>query len=96
MAARNEGPCGLQRRADRGSEPHRHRRAGAVQRFYGHSFIADHTGELVQSFGEAAEGVIVHTLTWPKSNATAPNGAFSATAARTYTQGTLSERQGVN
>jgi len=36
--------------------------AGAVQRFYGHSFIADHTGEMVQSFGAEAEGVLVHTF----------------------------------
>jgi N-carbamoylputrescine amidase len=35
---------------------------GAEQRFYGHSFIADHTGELVESFGEGEEGVLVHTF----------------------------------
>jgi N-carbamoylputrescine amidase len=35
---------------------------GAVQRFYGHSFIADHSGELVQSFGAAEEGVLVHAF----------------------------------
>ncbi len=33
---------------------------GATQKFYGHSFIADHTGELVASFGEREEGVLVH------------------------------------
>jgi N-carbamoylputrescine amidase len=32
---------------------------GATQKFYGHSFIADHTGELVASFGETEEGVLV-------------------------------------
>ena len=32
---------------------------GATQRYYGHSFIADHTGELVASFGERDEGVLV-------------------------------------
>jgi N-carbamoylputrescine amidase len=32
------------------------------QKFYGHSFIADHRGELVESFGEADEGVLVHTF----------------------------------
>ncbi len=36
--------------------------AGAKQRFYGHSFIADHTGELVESFGDKDEGVLVHTF----------------------------------
>lgn len=36
--------------------------AGAKQRFYGHSFIADHTGELVESFGVKDEGVLVHTF----------------------------------
>lgn len=36
--------------------------AGAKQRFYGHSFIADHTGELVKSFGDKDEGVLVHTF----------------------------------
>ena len=35
---------------------------GAAQRFYGHSFIADHTGALVESFGERDEGVLVHTF----------------------------------
>jgi N-carbamoylputrescine amidase len=33
--------------------------AGAVQRYYGHSFIADHTGELVEGFGDHEEGVLV-------------------------------------
>lgn len=36
--------------------------AGEKQRFYGHSFIADHTGELVESFGDKDEGVLVHTF----------------------------------
>ena len=35
---------------------------GATQRFYGHSFIADHRGNLVKSFGETDEGVLVHTF----------------------------------
>ncbi len=35
---------------------------GFKQRFYGHSFIADHRGELVASFGETEEGVLVHTF----------------------------------
>lgn len=35
---------------------------GAAQRFYGHSFIADHRGELVESFGLADDGVLVHTF----------------------------------
>jgi N-carbamoylputrescine amidase len=35
---------------------------GTQQRFYGHSFIADHTGELAESFGESDEGVLVHTF----------------------------------
>jgi N-carbamoylputrescine amidase len=32
---------------------------GATQKFYGHSFIADHMGELVESFGETEEGPLV-------------------------------------
>ncbi len=35
---------------------------GATQRFYGHSFIADHQGEILQSLGEDAEGVLVHAF----------------------------------
>jgi N-carbamoylputrescine amidase len=35
---------------------------GAKQRFYGHSFIADHTGELVEKFSATDEGVLVHTF----------------------------------
>ena len=35
---------------------------GTEQRFYGHSFIADHTGELVCEFGATDEGVLVHTF----------------------------------
>ena len=35
---------------------------GVTQRFYGHSFIADHRGELVQSFGAADEGVLIATF----------------------------------
>ena len=34
----------------------------AAQKYYGHSFIADHTGELVASFGDAEEGVLVHAF----------------------------------
>jgi N-carbamoylputrescine amidase len=32
---------------------------GATQSYYGHSFIADHKGELVASFGDKDEGVLV-------------------------------------
>ncbi len=35
---------------------------GVKQSFYGHSFIADHMGELVESFGDKDEGVLVHTF----------------------------------
>lgn len=35
---------------------------GVRQRFYGHSFIADHTGEITATHGEAAEGVIAAQL----------------------------------
>ncbi len=35
---------------------------GAAQRFYGHSFIADHTGALVESLGATEDGVLVHTF----------------------------------
>jgi N-carbamoylputrescine amidase len=34
--------------------------ADAAQSYYGHSFIADQAGELVQSFGAREEGVLVH------------------------------------
>lgn len=33
---------------------------GAEQRFYGHSFVSDHRGEIVAGFGAADEGVLVH------------------------------------
>jgi N-carbamoylputrescine amidase len=33
---------------------------GTMQSYYGHSFIADHRGELVASFGDTEEGVLVH------------------------------------
>jgi N-carbamoylputrescine amidase len=36
--------------------------SGVPQNFYGHSFIADHRGDLVQSFGKTEEGVLVHTF----------------------------------
>jgi N-carbamoylputrescine amidase len=35
---------------------------GVTQKFYGHSFIADHRGELVASLGENGEGVLVYTF----------------------------------
>ena len=35
---------------------------GVKQKFYGHSFIADHRGELVEAFGATDEGVLVHTF----------------------------------
>ncbi len=35
---------------------------GVSQKYYGHSFIADHRGELVESLGAADEGVLVHTF----------------------------------
>jgi N-carbamoylputrescine amidase len=35
---------------------------GAPQDFYGHSFIADQRGDLVQAFGHAQEGVLVHAF----------------------------------
>jgi len=35
---------------------------GVRQKFYGHSFIADHRGELVESLGADEEGVLVHTF----------------------------------
>ena len=33
-----------------------------AQKFYGASFIADHTGRLVQEFGSTEEGVLVHSF----------------------------------
>lgn len=35
---------------------------GSPQNFYGHSFIADHRGDLVKSFGKENEGVLVHSF----------------------------------
>ncbi len=35
---------------------------GAPQSFYGNSFIADHRGDLVESFGDKEEGVLVHSF----------------------------------
>jgi N-carbamoylputrescine amidase len=35
---------------------------GASQKFYGHSFIADHTGEIVAELGNRDEGVILHAF----------------------------------
>jgi N-carbamoylputrescine amidase len=35
---------------------------GVSQKYYGHSFIADQRGELVESLGEKDEGVLVHTF----------------------------------
>ena len=32
---------------------------GVTQSYYGHSFIADHTGALVAIFGDKEEGVLV-------------------------------------
>ncbi len=34
----------------------------AKQKFYGHSFISDHTGELVEKFGSKEEGVLIHAF----------------------------------
>jgi len=36
--------------------------AGKAQRFYGHSFIANEAGDLVEQFGAKDEGVLVHTF----------------------------------
>jgi len=35
---------------------------GDPQTFYGHSFIANHRGDLVESYGKEEEGVLVHTF----------------------------------
>jgi N-carbamoylputrescine amidase len=35
---------------------------GAVQSYYGHSFIANHRGDLIASFGDKDEGVLVASL----------------------------------
>jgi N-carbamoylputrescine amidase len=35
---------------------------GVRQSYYGHSFIADHKGELVASFGDRDQGVLVHSF----------------------------------
>lgn len=35
---------------------------GTTQTFYGHSFITDHRGELVERFGEKDNGVLVHSF----------------------------------
>jgi N-carbamoylputrescine amidase len=40
----------------------REENGGASQTYYGHSFICDHKGELVASFGDKEEGVLVHSF----------------------------------
>lgn len=35
---------------------------GSKQKFYGHSFIADHTGEMVAELGASEDGILVHTF----------------------------------
>ena len=35
---------------------------GTRQSYYGHSFVADHRGDLVASFGDQDEGVLVHSF----------------------------------
>ncbi|MBU6235806.1 MAG: N-carbamoylputrescine amidase [Alphaproteobacteria bacterium] len=35
---------------------------GVKQAFYGHSFVADHAGNLVKEYGEKEEGVLTHTF----------------------------------
>ena len=60
------------------------RTTGDAELFYGHSFIADHSGELVASFGAEDEGVLV-AIRSRRIGATAPTGASSATAAPTST-----------
>ena len=66
--------------------------AGAAQSFYGHSFIADHRGELVQSFGEDGRRRARANLRPGRDrDATAPTGAFSATAAPTFMRRELSK-----
>jgi N-carbamoylputrescine amidase len=35
---------------------------GAAQSYYGHSFIADHKGDLVAQHGDKDEGVLLHTF----------------------------------
>lgn len=35
---------------------------GAPQTFYGHSFISDHRGTLVESYGRNEEGILIHTF----------------------------------
>jgi N-carbamoylputrescine amidase len=35
---------------------------GVQQKYYGHSFISDHRGELVQKFGAEDEGILVHAF----------------------------------
>ena len=65
---------------------------GAKQKFYGHSFIADHRGEIVESLGDKDEGVLdAHLRSRTRSSATAPTGASSATAAPTSTPGAWSD-----
>ena len=80
-------------------QPHRlrarttaRRRASTAQ-----SFIADHRGDLVASFGDEDEGVLAGELrSRPRSRATAPPGASSATAAPTSTPRASSNSQRTN
>ena len=59
---------------------------GVRQSYYGHSFIADHRGEIVASLGAGEEGVLAAHLRFGlRSRSTAPTGASFATGARIST-----------
>ena len=57
-ATRWRTPCRSSRRTASALEDN----DGVSQSYYGHSFIADHTGELVASFGDQDEGVLVQSF----------------------------------
>ncbi len=60
MAARHAGPCRRKRGADRAANRIGLKdNDGTKQQFYGHSFIDDHRGELVEDFVAKNEGVLV-------------------------------------
>jgi N-carbamoylputrescine amidase len=45
------------------------RNGAAEQKYYGHSFMADHRGEIVASLGDTEEGVLLHSFDLDESEA---------------------------
>ena len=92
MAARHARPCGLERCARRGREPHRRRGERTARRSASTAIPSSPImgASSCRASARRDEGVIVQSFDLAKSNATAPSGASSATAARTFTRRSIS------